>query len=620
MKKIFGIITITLLFVSLFGAKTLAANDRTPSGVLFTQIAELTEEYIEKNKESTVSVALALISDQDTVYEIVYGYADIEKGLVASFDTVYEWGSVTKLLVWVSVMQLWEAGKINLEVDIKTYLPDNFLTNIKYDTPITMLDLMNHTAGFEEMLIEIFVQNKENVSTLEDALLKLQPDQIFPTGEVRAYSNWGVGLAGYVVENISGIPFYEYVHKNIFEVLGMKHTALNGTLSDNEWVNNARNTIKGYTANLQPASKHRSYMPLYPAGMATGTLLDFQTFAKALITENTPLFKSDETLDKMLSPTMFYGDTDYGRSAHGFFVTQFAMPVYNHRGNTTEFSSSLLLEPESKTALVIMTNRSSESIYNSDYPKLVFGEFKPKADDNSNVKDIKGIYYSTRTVTTGFLKLYTLVNTFPLLFENKGIISTPRTLKAMSISLELIGKDIYIASITIGDINFKKPIYVSGEGQDTKLMMPYMDVLPISSISYVAKLVLLLLCLLAFIYFVLVFILFIILTIRAKVKKLPPCIFRQYTAILCIVIKVIAVNNFILFSKLSKLSITIAQAKINVGLNAVLAIIPIIYTALLIIKFKKLECQKIEKVLYIVSSVMGLIITLAIIVWQLYKL
>lgn len=614
------ILTITLLFASLFGTTALVADDCTPSGIPFTQIAELTEEYIEENKENTVSVAIALISDQDTVYETIYGYADIEKGLVANFDTVYEWGSVTKLLVWVSVMQLWEAGKINLETDIKTYLPDNFLTNIKYDAPITMLDLMNHTAGFEEMLIEIFVQNKEDVSILEDALLKLQPDQIFPAGEVRAYSNWGVGLAGYIVENISGIPFYEYVHKNIFEVLGMEHTALNGTLSDNEWVNNARNNIKGYTANLQPASEHRSYIPLYPAGMATGTLSDFQTFAKALISENTLLFKNDKTLDKMLSPTMFYGDTGYGRSAHGFFVTQFAVPVYSHGGNTIEFSSSLLLEPESKTALVIMTNRSSENIYNSDYPKLVFGEFKPKADDNYNAKDIKGIYYSARTVTTGFFKLYTLVNTFPLLFENKGIVSTPLTLKAMSISLEPIGKDIYIASIIMGATNFKMPMYVSGEGENTKLMMPYMDILQVSSISYIAGLVFLLLCLLALIYFVLVFILFIILTIIAKAKKLPPCIFRQYTAVLCIVIKVIAVNNFILFSKLSKLSITIAQAKINVGLNAVLAIIPIIYTVLLIIKFKKLECQKIEKVLYIVSSAMGLIITLAIIVWQLYKL
>ncbi len=59
---------------------------------------------------------------------------------------------IAKLTVWVSVMQLWEEGKIDLEADIKTYLPEgSSLRNLRYDKPITMLDLMNHQAGFDEM-------------------------------------------------------------------------------------------------------------------------------------------------------------------------------------------------------------------------------------------------------------------------------------------------------------------------------------------------------------------------------------------------------------------------------------------------------------------------------------
>ena len=67
-------------------------------------------------------------------------------------NSVFEWGSVTKLTVWVSVMQLWEEGKIDLKTDIKEYLPKDFLkSKLKFDKPITMLDLMNHQAGFADV-------------------------------------------------------------------------------------------------------------------------------------------------------------------------------------------------------------------------------------------------------------------------------------------------------------------------------------------------------------------------------------------------------------------------------------------------------------------------------------
>ena len=71
-----------------------------------------------------------------------------EKKLAVDDSSVFEWGSTTKITVWVSIMQFWEEGKIDLKTDIKEFLPKDFLTNPKYDKPVTMLDLMNHQAGF----------------------------------------------------------------------------------------------------------------------------------------------------------------------------------------------------------------------------------------------------------------------------------------------------------------------------------------------------------------------------------------------------------------------------------------------------------------------------------------
>ena len=79
-----------------------------------------------------------------------YGYADKENNIKVDKDTVFEWGSASKLMVWVSVMQLVEQEKISLEADIQEYLPSDVLKNLNYDADITMLHLMNHSAGFQE--------------------------------------------------------------------------------------------------------------------------------------------------------------------------------------------------------------------------------------------------------------------------------------------------------------------------------------------------------------------------------------------------------------------------------------------------------------------------------------
>ena len=73
---------------------------------------------------------------------------DKKKKLAVDDSSVFEWGSTTKITVWVSVMQLWEEGKINLKTDIKEYLPKDFFDKSQVRQAITMLDLMNHQAGF----------------------------------------------------------------------------------------------------------------------------------------------------------------------------------------------------------------------------------------------------------------------------------------------------------------------------------------------------------------------------------------------------------------------------------------------------------------------------------------
>ena len=143
------------------------------------------------------------------MYEGAFGYADRENGIVADADTVYEWGSISKTLVWVSVMQLWERGEIDLEKDIREYLPENFLRKLKYDDPITMLNLMNHNAGWSENVWAFQTDDEEEIKSLGEILQETEPVQVYRPGEVSSYSNYGAALAGYVVECITEQPLLQ---------------------------------------------------------------------------------------------------------------------------------------------------------------------------------------------------------------------------------------------------------------------------------------------------------------------------------------------------------------------------------------------------------------------------
>ncbi len=116
-------------------------------------------------------------------------------------------------------MQLWEEGKIDLETDIKNYLPKDFLKHLNFDKPITMLDLMNHQAGFDEQ--NTYLKGDKSI---EELMKTRQPNQVFEPGTTTAYSNFGTGLAAYIVERISGQSFSDYAHEHIFKPLEMENS------------------------------------------------------------------------------------------------------------------------------------------------------------------------------------------------------------------------------------------------------------------------------------------------------------------------------------------------------------------------------------------------------------
>jgi len=165
---------------------------------------------------------ILVIRKQDTAFIKAYGLKNVERSAPADTTTLFQMGSVGKLFTVIAVLQQVEAGKLSLTADINSYLKE-----FKIDSrgrPITLFDLLTHTAGFDEQYIGYVARSMREVKSLGEHLRDHMPATFQPPGIDINYSNYSYALAGHLVELVSGMSFPEYVRQNIFLPLGMSRT------------------------------------------------------------------------------------------------------------------------------------------------------------------------------------------------------------------------------------------------------------------------------------------------------------------------------------------------------------------------------------------------------------
>lgn len=355
------------------------------------------DDFYEVRKVGTAAASIAVFDDADIVVRH-YGEIDREKGVSADDTTVYEWGSVTKTLVWVSLMQLEEAGEVDFAADVRDYLPEGFLTKLAYPESITLTHLMNHQAGFQENAYAPESKDASDFVSLEEALRQTEPSQIYRPGEVTAYSNWGASLAAFIVEEVTGQSFAAYVHANIFAPLGMEDTGLLPDRSDNPSVqarragNQSYDVMENRDKKLGPSL---NYILLYPAGACAGTLGDLARFGQGLLSGR--VFQKPETRERFFTPTLSYTNHELGRVAHGMWSLPVGEDVWGHGGNTAGYSASLFLDIGRGEGVAVLTNEVGETAYTYGIPEAVFG---PKdfsdLEAEGRVSGLSGVYTNAR--------------------------------------------------------------------------------------------------------------------------------------------------------------------------------------------------------------------------------
>ena len=180
------------------------------------------------DRPDSPGAALGIIKDGRIIYARGYGSANLDWRIPMTPQTVLRIGSITKQFVAVCVALLEEQGKLDLDDDIRAYLPEF----PDYGKPITIRHLLHHTSGIREYLSLVELVGKPEgsgyVYTPRElvAMLARQRNLDFPTGERYSYSNSGYFLAAEIVARVSGTPASEFMRKHVFEPLGMDDSRL----------------------------------------------------------------------------------------------------------------------------------------------------------------------------------------------------------------------------------------------------------------------------------------------------------------------------------------------------------------------------------------------------------
>ena len=304
-------------------------------------------------REDITGAVVLVIKDGKVLFTKGYGYACGDKKTPVLPDgTLFRPGSVSKLFTWTAVMQLVEQGKLDLDRDVNDYL--DFKIPPAYGKPITLRNIMTHTAGFEETVKDMWVGNVSDLVPIGDYVKAHIPARIFPPGVTPAYSNYATTVAGYIVQRVSGEDYFEYIEHHIFNPLGMQHATFRQPLPAN---------LKplmscGYELGSEPAKDFELVEPA-PAGSSSMTAMDISHFMLAHLQdgkyENVQILKPETA--QLMHSRQFANLPQTNAMCLGFYEeTRNGHRIIGHGGDTLYFHSDLHLMADTGVGFFVSYN------------------------------------------------------------------------------------------------------------------------------------------------------------------------------------------------------------------------------------------------------------------------
>jgi CubicO group peptidase (beta-lactamase class C family) len=393
------------------------ANPATPPQLTAQDVTAFLDGFLplQLQRDDVAGATVAIFQNGQPLVLKGYGYSDWKKKTpVDPVTTTFRPGSISKLFTYVSMMQLVEQGKLDLDADVSRYLdfPINPGPSGIGNTPITLRNLATHTAGFGEELHDFGSDKSGKLPlSIRDFLIRNQPNRFAAPGKALAYSNYGITVIGYILERVSGEPFADYVQHHIFTPLGMTHSTFVQPLPS------GFSATLGYLTTEAPDTGFEGVTEV-PAGGLSSTAADMAIFGQMLLNQGT--FNGQQILQPSSVNTLF---TPQFTPAPG--VNPWNLGFYTQRRNGVDFighggdllacHSRLWLDPTHNLVIFISYNSAKsegaarEELFEAFVDRYMPGPATHPAYLKLSTKELApytGDYITSRRADTTKIRLF----------------------------------------------------------------------------------------------------------------------------------------------------------------------------------------------------------------------
>ena len=325
---------------------------------IISKYRELIPERI--HKERVPGFSVAVVDRVGVIWMEGFGFTDFEKTKAVDLQTIFSIQSISKTFTATAIMHAVQEGLLDLDEPITTYLPDFTVNSCFEENPVskmTLKILLNHRAGFTH---EAPIGNNYDASfnSFEEHVLSIQETWLkFPVGERYSYSNLGIDLAGYILQKVSGMPFDEYVRKNIFEPLGMENSSFN----THRIINHANRA----TGNDEIIPEIPVAIPIIPSGGMYSSAEDMAKYIRFHLNKgnvDSVQVLSPEIMDIMYTIPFGYPGQNFGYALGIERMTRHNALIFNHGGGGFGFLSFMMWYPEYGFGVMTLSNSTNHNL------------------------------------------------------------------------------------------------------------------------------------------------------------------------------------------------------------------------------------------------------------------
>lgn len=382
--------------------------------------------------EHLAGVSVAVVQDGKVIFLKGYGIAAPGRPVDPRRD-VFRIASLSKTFTWIALMREVEQGRIRLDAPVNDYLPPELkIPEQGFQRPIRIIDLLSHSAGFEDSVLgHLLVDRPERITSLERYLVDHRPRRVREPGVISTYSNYGAALAGYIAARSAHRDYPTLLEQDLFDPLGMTSTTfrepypprpdlpvpmaadLRARLATGFDWQSGEFQPRGFEYLTQDA----------PIGGASTTAADMSRYMLMMLN------------DGVLGDARIYGP----KTARAFRTPILKVPpgvngwaygwrvgtlpggyrTYGHNGALLRFFSCILLVPELKLGVFVNTNTAGGGDLTERLPKLIVEQFYPAPPSRlrrpgdprlvSQAGLYAGRYITTRRSYTGLEKFLDLL-------------------------------------------------------------------------------------------------------------------------------------------------------------------------------------------------------------------